>query len=94
MATQDSFPPELSGKHRKTLEIVLRRKQASNLRWGDFVSLMEALGAEVESSGGSAHSFLLEGRIIVVHKPHPGGEMAKPAVKRVRSFLIELGITA
>ena len=54
--------------------------------------LMTSMGAVVRSEGGSAHIFLLMDRVIVIQKPHPGDEMVKPVIRRLREFLSGLGI--
>jgi len=85
--------PSPKGKHRRTLVNLFERPERSNISWNDFMSLMTALEAKVAAAGGSAHAFVLLGRVLVLHRPHPGTELPKPAVKRIRRFLERLGIT-
>jgi hypothetical protein len=83
----------LAGKHRKTLKAIFAKPDRSNIAWNDFVSLMHAAGAEVDTDGGSAHAFTLGGRTIVIHRPHEGkNEMSKASVKRARRFLASVGM--
>jgi hypothetical protein len=83
----------LRGRHRKTLEAIFARPDRSNIAWNDFVSLLRAVGADVDSDGGSAHAFTLGGRTIVIHRPHEGkSEMSRPSVKRARKFLASVGL--
>lgn len=37
------------------------------------------------------YAFRLNGRRIVLHRPHPGNELAKGAVEAVRDFLSVVG---
>jgi hypothetical protein len=77
----------LGKKHRATLAALFAKPIRVNIAWVDFVSLMEALGATVRSAGGSAHSFTLNQRIGVFHRPHPGNELYPQLVRRIRGFL-------
>lgn len=84
---------ELTGRHAKTLAAVFARPGRANIAWNDFVGLMNAVGAGVDSEGGSAHAFTLLGRTIVIHRPHEGkNEMSKASVKRARRFLASVGM--
>ncbi len=83
----------LAGRHAKTLAAVFARPDRANIAWNDFVGLMNAAGADVDSEGGSAHAFTLRGRTIVIHRPHEGkNEMSKASVKRGRRFLASVGL--
>jgi hypothetical protein len=83
----------LPGRHRKTLEAIFARPDRANIAWNDFVSLMRAAGADIDSDGGSAHAFTLGGRTIVIHRPHEGkNEMSRASVKRARKFLASVGV--
>ncbi len=84
--------PVLAGKHRQTLLDLFARPERANIPWNDFVVMMSAVGTIVTAGGGSAYSFVLLGRVLVVHRPHPGNELPKPAVRRIRRFLDRLGV--
>jgi hypothetical protein len=60
--------------------------------WRDVESLLIALGAIVKEGAGSRVNVLLNGRVAVLHRPHPQKETDKGAVKSVRRFLTEAGI--
>lgn len=60
--------------------------------WRDIESLLIALGAIVKEGAGSRVNILLNGRVAVLHRPHPQKETDKGAVKSVRRFLTEAGI--
>lgn len=78
---------------RKTLEQVFAKPVPSSIKWNDVVSMMTALGAEITESGGSPVKFKIDERSIVLHRPHPRKEMQRGAVRDLRAFLEERGIT-
>jgi hypothetical protein len=43
----------MSGKHRKTLEAIVRDPVQANIAWTDVVALFEALGARGTQGSGS-----------------------------------------
>jgi len=54
----------------------------------DVEALIMALGGEIEKGrSGSRVGIYLHGKVTVFHKPHPGKEMDKGAVKNMRDFL-------
>src|SRR4051794_559483 len=85
-AARGPVPPTLTGRHRQTLAALFAKPERANRPWNDFVGMMSAAGASVTAGGGSAHSFVLLGRVLVVQRPHPGNELPKPAVKRICRF--------
>ncbi|MCJ2041254.1 type II toxin-antitoxin system HicA family toxin [Methylobacterium sp. J-059] len=54
---------------------------------------MSACGAEITEGRGSRIRVALHGVRAVFHRPHPQKETDKGAVKSVRRFLIEAGVT-
>lgn len=80
-------------KHQKTLELIFSRPVSGNVKWRDVVSLLEALGGEMdESRQGSRAGILLNGNAIIRHKPHSSFNMDKGAVASLRSFLMDCGV--
>lgn len=61
-------------------------------RFRDFVRIMEHLGYELDQKGptsGSRVRFYRErdGRMLIMHAPHPSDEMSRGAVRAVVKFL-------
>ena len=84
----------LRRKHQRTLDRIFAHPTPSDIRFDDVRGLMEALGSEVEPGrSGSRIAFVLAGRKIVLHAPHPQPEMKRYAVRDLRKFLEEAGIT-
>lgn len=81
------------GKHRKTLEAVFAEPVRANVPWAEVEGLFVALGASVSEGRGSRVRVSLNGVDAVFHRPHPQKETDKGALKSVRRFLKEAGIT-
>lgn len=81
------------GKHGKTLDAVFADPIRSNVLWADVEGLFAAAGAEISEGRGSRVRVSLNGVDAVFHRPHPQKETDKGALKSVRRFLREAGIT-
>ena len=55
--------------------------------------MLNALGAEVdELREGSRVAIILNGNVVIQHKPHPSPNMDKGAIASLRKFLIDCGV--
>lgn len=81
------------GRHGKTLQAIFKDPIASNILWPDIEALLLALGAEVSEGHGSRVRIALKGVRAVFHRPYPQKEVDKGAVKSMRRFLQEAGIS-
>lgn len=84
---------KLSGKHRKTLEMIFEDPVKSDVEWKKIESLFSALGAEISEGRGSRIRVVLNDVRAVFHRPHPQKETDKGALKSVRCFLTNAGFT-
>ncbi|TXN63188.1 type II toxin-antitoxin system HicA family toxin [Methylobacterium sp. WL6] len=84
---------KLGGRHRTTLAAIFADPVRSGVVWSDIEALMSACGAEITEGRGSRIRVALHGVRAVFHRPHPQKETDKVAVKSVRRFLIEAGVT-
>ena len=84
---------ELNRKHQATLEAVFTDPVLSGIAWRDIEALMAAAGGEISEGQGSRVRIALNGVRAVFHRPHPQKETDKGAVKSVRRFLTEAGVT-
>ncbi len=89
-----SVSKRLNSKNRKTLESIFEEPVRSDVEWKSIEALFIALGAEVTEGSGSRVRVALNDRKAVFHRPHPQKETDKGALKSVRRFLSEAGITA
>ena len=80
-------------KHRKTLEAIFAQPVRANIPWKDIEALFSALGADVSEGRGSRVRIALNNVRAVFHRPHPQKETDKGAVKSVRRFLEESGVS-
>ena len=83
----------MNRKHQKTKEAIFANPVRANISWKDIESLFLALGAEISEGNGSRIRIALNGVRAVFHRPHPQKETKKGAIKSVRRFLKEAGIT-
>ena len=83
----------MNRKQQKTLEAVFEEPVRANIAWTDIEALFLVLGAEVSEGSGSRVRVALHGVRAVFHRPHPQKETDKGAVKSVRRFLQEAGVT-
>jgi len=81
------------GKHNDTLEAVFAEPIRSNIRWHDIEAMLRHFGAEVSEGRGSRVRIALCGTRAVFHRPHPQKETSKGAVKSLRCFLLEAGVS-
>ncbi|ESR24172.1 type II toxin-antitoxin system HicA family toxin [Lutibaculum baratangense] len=84
---------KLGTKHRETLKSVFADPVSGAIAWRDIEALFEALGADLSEGQGSRVRVALNGVRAVFHRPHPRKETDKGAVKSVRRFLVEAGVT-
>jgi len=80
-------------KHRQTLQAIFEDPVGSNIAWRDIEAMLKASGADITEGAGSRVRIALNGVRAVVHRPHPQKETDKGAVKSMRRFLTEVGVT-
>lgn len=83
----------MSSKHRNVLLAIFRDPPAGNLQWREVESLLNHLGAEVESGHGARFRVVLNRHEFYLHHPHHSNEFGKQAVKALREFLASAGVT-
>ena len=80
-------------KHERTLKAIFEDPVRSNIAWRDIEAMLESAGAEITEGAGSRMRIALNGVRAVFHRPHPQKETDKGAVKSMRRFLGESGVT-
>lgn len=81
------------GKHERTLAAIFADPVRAGINWDDIESLLRNRGAEISQGAGSRVRIALNGVRAVFHRPHPRKETDKGAVKSMRRFLAEAGVT-
>lgn len=82
----------MNRKQSKTLSDIYEKPTRCDVSWRDVESLFRAIGSDVVKGEGSRISIVFNKRILNIHKPHPGREMKKYAVEKVRDFLNIIGV--
>jgi hypothetical protein len=80
-------------KHRRTLRAVFAEPVRANVNWSDIEAMLIAVGAEMTEGKGSRVRIALNGVRAVFHRPHPQKETDKGALRSMRRFLKEAGVT-
>ena len=83
----------MSKKHRRTLAAIFAEPVRANVNWSDIEAMLEACGAEISAGKGSRVRIALNGVRAVFHRPHPHKETDKGALRSLRRFLTEAGVT-
>jgi hypothetical protein len=83
----------MSKKHRRILQAIFDDPVRSNIVWRDIEAMLVAAGAEISEGEGSRVRIALNGMRAVFHRPHPHKETDKGAVRSMRRFLTEAGVT-
>ena len=84
---------DIGSRHRRTLERIFTRPTPSDIRWVEIEALLLAVDVEVSERAGSRVGLRKETERIVIHKPHPGSQIGKGAVRAIAQFLEEIGVT-
>jgi hypothetical protein len=79
-------------KHQKTLALIFENPVRSDVNWADIIALLQYMDAEISEGKGSRARIALNGIRAVFHRPHPGKEIDKGALKSMRRFLVEAGV--
>ena len=79
-------------KHRETLKAIFARPDRKDIRWDDWIALLQALDARIIQKGGSLFGVHLGERYAVFHRPHPGNIIYPTDLKRIRRFLDASGV--
>lgn len=79
-------------RHQETLELIFENPVRSDVNWADIIAMLKHMGAEITEGKGSRVRIALNGIRAVFHRPHPGKETDKGALKSMRRFLVEAGV--
>jgi hypothetical protein len=83
----------MNAKHAATLRAIFDDPVRGGIAWRDIEAMLVAAGAELSEGNGSRVRIALNGVKAVFHRPHPQKETDKGAVKSMRRFLVEAGVT-
>lgn len=80
-------------RRENTLAAIFADPVRANINWSDIEAMLTHHGAEITEGRGSRVRIALNGVRAVFHRPHPQKETDKGAVKSMRRFLTEAGVT-
>jgi hypothetical protein len=83
----------LGRMQQKILRILFENPIRADIEWAAIENLLLALGAELREGRGSRVRTYLNGVRAVFHRPHPQKETDKGAIKSMRRFMTEAGIS-
>jgi hypothetical protein len=83
----------MTKKHARILEAIFAEPVRASVNWSDIEAMLEACGAEISKGKGSRVRIALRGVRAVFHRPHPQKETDKGALRSLRRFLTEAGVT-
>ena len=83
----------MNSKQHKTLEAIFADPVRADIKWKDIVTLFAACGGSLEEMRGSRVCVEINGVVAHFHRPHPSPNTDKGAVKSVRRFLENAGVT-
>ena len=75
------------------VERIFQEPPPADVRWAEVRSLRSALGAEITGGRGSRVRVFLNGVRAVFHRPHPRSQMDRGALRSLRRFLGEAGVS-
>lgn len=83
----------MNSKNKRTLEAIFSDPIQSDILWKDIEKLILDLGGEITQGNGSRVRIKLNNERAVFHTPHPEKTTDKGAVKSMRKFLSNAGVT-
>lgn len=82
----------MNNKQQRTLTMIFENPVRSDIVWNDIERLVVGLGGLVKEREGSRVAFMLNERVAIFHRPHPGKVTNKLTVRDVRKFLVNAGV--
>lgn len=83
----------MSHKHAALIHAIFHDPVSANIHWREIESLLNHLGATVESAHGARFRVVLNRMETFVHHPHNSNTLQKQSVKDLREFLARAGVT-
>ena len=83
----------MNKRHERTLNSIFAQPISGNIKWRNVEALLKSLGAVLSERSGSRVGVFLRGRAAYFHRPHPSPNMDKGAVRDLKKFLQNVGIT-
>ena len=82
----------MRAKHRRTLQSMRARPTPTGIRWANIVAMLKAAGVDISERSGSRVLLKKGAERMIVHRPHPGPDMSRGAVRAIVAFLETAGV--
>jgi len=83
----------MSHKHEHLLNALFQDPVSGNIHWREIESLLEHLGAVVETLSGARLRVHLNGVEGILHRPHHSNVLNRQDVKHLREYLAHARVT-
>ncbi|MDD5295681.1 MAG: type II toxin-antitoxin system HicA family toxin [Rhodocyclaceae bacterium] len=83
----------MSHKHANLIRAIFQEPVNCNIHWREIESLLNHLGALVESGHGARFRIVLNRMEFFFHHPHHSNTCSKQSIKDFRAFLARAGVT-
>lgn len=81
----------MSRKHDNLLAAIFHDPISANIHWREVESLLNHLGAQLESLPGARIRVTLNGHVGIVHRPHQGATLGRSDLQHLREYLSHAG---
>jgi len=85
-ASNTAFRP-VSHKHENLLRAIFHDPISGNIHWREIESLLNHLGASIESLSGARMRVKLHGYEGILHRPHRGNTLGRGDIQHLRDYL-------
>lgn len=82
----------MKSKHMKILKAIFTKPTLASVVFSDIEALVIALGGEIMEGSGSRVAFILNGKRMDAHRPHPGKEAKRYQVENMRDWFLTMGV--
>ncbi len=83
----------MSHRHANLIRTIFHDPISANIHWREVESLLQHVGAEIETLSGGRIRVRLGRAEGVLHRPHHGSTLDKNAVRALRGYLASAGVT-
>ena len=80
-------------KHLHLLQAIYHDPPGANIHWREVESLLQHLGASIESAHGARFRIVLNRVEAYLHHPHNSSTCGRQEIKQLREFLAHAGVT-
>ena len=77
----------MSHKHANLLRSIFHDPISANIHWREIESLLNHLGAHIESLSGARIRVTLHGYEGILHRPHHGNTLGRQDIQHLREYL-------